>query len=113
MTPDAPRLRPAQRLASRNDARMHAREGPGRGCAPARHSEIREASRSASERGGGRPTDRGDMTSRFQGMRALAAGIAGGALAAFATVALAKEDLVGQPTDGAIDFQPAVTPLRH
>ena len=45
-------------------------------------------------------------------MRALAAGIAGMALAAFATAVSAKEDLVGQPTDGAIDFQPGVTPLR-
>jgi cytochrome c oxidase subunit 2 len=46
-------------------------------------------------------------------MRALAAGIAGGALAAFATAAGAAEELVGQPTDGAINFQPGVTPLRH
>ena len=53
------------------------------------------------------------MKSRFQGMRALAAGIAGGALAMFATAAGAANDLVGQPTDGAIDFQPGVTPLRH
>ncbi len=53
------------------------------------------------------------MKSRFQGMRALAAGIASGALAAFATAAAAAEDLVGQPTNGAIDFQPGVTPLRH
>jgi len=52
------------------------------------------------------------MKSRFQGMRALAAGIAGGALAAFATAAGAAEELVGQPTDGAINFQPGVTPLR-
>src|SRR5689334_7223523 len=65
------------------------------------------------QRGGGRPTDRGDMKSRFQGMRALAAGIAGGALAAYVTAASAAEELVGQPTDGAIDFQPGVTPLRH
>jgi cytochrome c oxidase subunit 2 len=53
------------------------------------------------------------MKSRFQGMRALAAGIAGGALAAFASAAGAAEELVGQPTDGAINFQPGVTPLRH
>jgi cytochrome c oxidase subunit 2 len=46
-------------------------------------------------------------------MRALAAGIASGALAAFATAASAAEELVGQPTNGAIDFQPGVTPLRH
>jgi cytochrome c oxidase subunit 2 len=46
-------------------------------------------------------------------MRALAAGIAASALAAFATAASAAEELVGQPTDGAINFQPGVTPLRH
>ena len=53
------------------------------------------------------------MKSRFQGMRALAAGIAGGALAAFVATQVAAADLVGQPTDGAINFQPGVTPLRN
>ena len=46
-------------------------------------------------------------------MRALATGIAAGALSAFWSVTAAAEELVGQPTDGAIDFQPGVTPLRH
>jgi cytochrome c oxidase subunit 2 len=46
-------------------------------------------------------------------MRALATGIAAGALTMFWGVqALAAEELVGQPTDGAINFQPGVTPLR-
>jgi cytochrome c oxidase subunit 2 len=53
------------------------------------------------------------MKSRVQGIRALAAGIASGALAAFAGVAAKAEELVGQPTNGAIDLQPGVTPLRH
>src|SRR6476646_5947516 len=54
------------------------------------------------------------MKSRFQGMRALATGIATGALTAFwGAAASAAEDLVGQPTNGAIDLQPGVTPLRH
>jgi cytochrome c oxidase subunit 2 len=45
-------------------------------------------------------------------MRALAAGIAAGALAAFVAGSAAAADLVGQPTDGSINFQPGVTPLR-
>ncbi|MFL5297439.1 MAG: cytochrome c oxidase subunit II [Phenylobacterium sp.] len=54
------------------------------------------------------------MKSRVQGMRALATGIASGALAAFwGASAWASEELVGQPTNGAINFQPGVTPLRH
>ena len=54
------------------------------------------------------------MTSRFQGMRALAAGAAAGAITAFwGLSALAQTvDNVGQPTPGAIDLQPGVTPLR-
>ncbi|MES2342190.1 MAG: cytochrome c oxidase subunit II transmembrane domain-containing protein, partial [Pseudomonadota bacterium] len=53
------------------------------------------------------------MKSRFQGMRALAAGAAAGAMTAFwGLTALAAEDRVGQPTPGAIDLQPGVTPLR-
>jgi cytochrome c oxidase subunit 2 len=47
-------------------------------------------------------------------MRALATGVAAGAMAAFwGASALAADDLVGQPTPGAIDLQPGVTPLRH
>jgi cytochrome c oxidase subunit 2 len=53
------------------------------------------------------------MTSRFQGIRAAAAGIATGALTALWGAKAFAEDLVGQPTDGAIDMQPGVTPLRH
>ena len=54
------------------------------------------------------------MTSRFQGIRALATGIAAGALTVFwGASALAGEMLVGQPTDGAIGMQPGVTPLRN
>ncbi|WP_421934588.1 cytochrome c oxidase subunit II [Phenylobacterium sp.] len=54
------------------------------------------------------------MKSRFQGMRALAAGAAAGAMTAFwGLTALAAEDRVGQPTPGAIDLQPGVTPLRE
>ncbi|WP_372783742.1 cytochrome c oxidase subunit II [Phenylobacterium sp.] len=53
------------------------------------------------------------MKSRFQGMRALATGIATGALTAFWTASAFAADLVGQPTDGAIGMQPGVTPLRH
>ena len=56
------------------------------------------------------------MTSRFQGMRAWATAMATGAATGLGTAlwsgrALAEE-LVGQPTDGAIGFQPGVTPLR-
>ncbi|CAN5705313.1 cytochrome c oxidase subunit II [soil metagenome] len=47
-------------------------------------------------------------------MRALAAGAAAGAVTAFwGLTALASEDRVGQPTPGAIDLQPGVTPLRE
>ena len=53
------------------------------------------------------------MTSRFQGMRARATGIAAGALGAFWGASAWAADLVGQPTNGSIDFQPGVTPLRH
>ncbi len=45
-------------------------------------------------------------------MRALATGVAAGAMAAFWGVSALAEDLVGQPTPGAIDMQPGVTPLR-
>jgi cytochrome c oxidase subunit 2 len=46
-------------------------------------------------------------------MRALATGIATSALTAFWAASAFAGDLVGQPTNGAIDFQPGVTPLRH
>ena len=47
-------------------------------------------------------------------MRALAAGAAAGAVTVFwGLTALASEDRVGQPTPGAIDLQPGVTPLRE
>lgn len=52
------------------------------------------------------------MKSRFKGMRALATGIATGALTAFWGVSAFAEDVIGQPTNGAIDLQPGVTPLR-
>jgi cytochrome c oxidase subunit 2 len=46
-------------------------------------------------------------------MRALATGVAAGAITAFWGVSALAEDLVGQPTPGAIDMQPGVTPLKH
>lgn len=46
-------------------------------------------------------------------MRALATGVAAGAMSAFWGASALAEDLVGQPTPGAIDLQPGVTPLRH
>ena len=45
-------------------------------------------------------------------MRTLATGIAAGATAAFWGAAAFAADEVGQPTPGAIDLQPGVTPLR-
>jgi cytochrome c oxidase subunit 2 len=53
------------------------------------------------------------MQSRFQGIRARATGIAAGALTAFWGASAFAEDLIGQPTDKAIDMQPGVTPLKH
>jgi cytochrome c oxidase subunit 2 len=52
------------------------------------------------------------MKSRFQGMRALAGGVAAGVTTVFWGASALAADLVGQPTNGAIDFQPGVTPLR-
>jgi cytochrome c oxidase subunit 2 len=46
-------------------------------------------------------------------MRALATGVTAGAMAAFWGASALAEDLVGQPTPGAIDLQPGVTPLRR
>jgi cytochrome c oxidase subunit 2 len=53
------------------------------------------------------------MQSRFQGIRALATGVATGALAAFWGASAFAEDLIGQPTDGSMMMQPGVTPLKH
>ena len=53
------------------------------------------------------------MKSRFQGMRTLAAGAAAGAIAAFWGVSALADELLGQPTPGAIDMQRGVTPLRE
>jgi cytochrome c oxidase subunit 2 len=46
-------------------------------------------------------------------MRTLAAGVAAGVTAAFWGASALAEDRIGQPTPGAIDLQPGVTPLRH
>ena len=46
-------------------------------------------------------------------MRALATGVAAGAMTGFWGAAALAADLVGQPTPGAIDLQPGVTPLKH
>jgi cytochrome c oxidase subunit II len=53
------------------------------------------------------------MQSRIQGISARAAGVAAGAAAAFWGAAAYADDLIGQPTDKAIDMQPGVTPLKH
>ncbi|HEX3365820.1 cytochrome c oxidase subunit II [Phenylobacterium sp.] len=53
------------------------------------------------------------MQSRFQGMRALAAGIATGALTALWGASALADDLIGQPTNGSVMMQPGVTPLKH
>ena len=45
-------------------------------------------------------------------MRALATGIAAGAMMAFWGASAFAEDDIGQPTPGGIDLQPGVTPLR-
>jgi len=52
------------------------------------------------------------MKSRFQGMRALARGLTAGALAAFWSASAFAAEKIGEPTDGAINMQPGVTPLR-
>src|SRR4249919_1127006 len=90
---------------------MHAREGFGRRVS-ARAPFFNRRPKSSVRGGAGQP-DRGDMTSRFQGMWARATGIAAGALGAFWGASAWAGDLVGQPTNGAIDFQPGVTPLRN
>ena len=53
------------------------------------------------------------MKAQIQGIRRLLAGVAAtAAMTAFAGQALA-EDLLGQPTPGAIDLQPAASVLKH
>ena len=53
------------------------------------------------------------MKSSFHGLRTRAAGAFAGAGAAFWSAAAWAEDNIGQPTSGAIDLQPGVTPLRE
>ncbi len=53
------------------------------------------------------------MKSRVQGMRAWAAGTAAAAMTAFWGASAFADDMLGQPTPGAIDLQPGVTQLRH
>ncbi|WP_293681216.1 cytochrome c oxidase subunit II [uncultured Phenylobacterium sp.] len=53
------------------------------------------------------------MKSRFHGLRTRAAGALAGAGAAFWGAAAWAEELIGQPTNGAIDMQRGVTPLRN
>jgi len=53
------------------------------------------------------------MKSSFQGMRALAMGLAAGATTAFWSAGAFAEDLIGQPTPGAIDLEPGVTAIKH
>lgn len=54
------------------------------------------------------------MRAKLKGMRKLAAGLGAGMLASsLAMSAWAAEDLVGQPTPGAIDLQPAASVLKH
>ncbi len=53
------------------------------------------------------------MKSSFHGLRTRAAGALAGAATAFWGAAAMAADKYGQPTDGAIDLQPGVTPLRE
>jgi cytochrome c oxidase subunit 2 len=53
------------------------------------------------------------MKSSFHGLRTRAAGALAGAATAFWGAAAMAADQYGQPTDGAIDLQPGVTPLRE
>lgn len=53
------------------------------------------------------------MKSSFNGMRTWAAGALAGAAATFWSASAMAGDILGQPTNGAIDLQPGVTPLRH
>ncbi|HEX6858740.1 MAG TPA: cytochrome c oxidase subunit II [Caulobacteraceae bacterium] len=47
------------------------------------------------------------------GLKRMAAGISAGAFAAMFAGVAAAEELLGQPTPGAIDLQPAASPLKH
>jgi cytochrome c oxidase subunit 2 len=53
------------------------------------------------------------MQSRFHGIRTLATGVATGVLTAFWGASAFADELIGQPTDGAMGMQPGVTPLKH
>jgi len=53
------------------------------------------------------------MKSSFHGLRTRAAAALAGAAAAFWGAAAMAQDKFGEPTDGAIDLQPGVTPLRE
>jgi len=53
------------------------------------------------------------MTSSFHGLRARAAGALAGAGAAFWSASAWAEENLGQPTNGAIDMQHGVSPLRE
>lgn len=53
------------------------------------------------------------MKSSFHGLRTRAAGVLAGAAAAFWGAAAMAQDKFGEPTDGALDLQPGVTPLRE
>ncbi|MET0295410.1 MAG: cytochrome c oxidase subunit II, partial [Phenylobacterium sp.] len=53
------------------------------------------------------------MTSRLQGIRALAAGAAIGAASVFYSLPAMAEELVGQPTPRGIGLQPAASPLKE
>ncbi len=53
------------------------------------------------------------MTSSFHGLRTRATGALVGASAALWSAAAWAQDKIGQPTDGGINLQPGVSPLRH
>ena len=53
------------------------------------------------------------MKSSFKGMRALAMGLATGAMTAAWGAKAFAEDLLGQPTPGAIDLEPGVTAIKQ
>ena len=52
------------------------------------------------------------MQSRFQGMRALTAGIATGAMTMFWSASALADEVIGQPIDKAIGMTAGVTPLK-
>jgi cytochrome c oxidase subunit II len=53
------------------------------------------------------------MKSRFQGIKALAAGAAAGVVTAAWGLQAAADELIGQPTPGGIGLQVAASPLKH